>query len=37
MPIIREIDPSDSRRPELTVYELHGFLVTPHAAEVPAF
>ena len=37
MPIIEEIAPSDSRQPELTVYELHGFVVTRHAAEVPAF
>ena len=37
MPIVREMAPADSRPPELTVYELHGFVVTPHAAEVPAF
>lgn len=37
MPIVREISPSDSRPPELTVYELHGFVVAPQAAEVPAF
>ena len=36
MPIIREIARSDSRQPELTVYELHGFVVAPHAADVPA-
>jgi hypothetical protein len=37
MPIIREIAASDTREPELTVYELHGFVVSPHAAEVRAF
>lgn len=37
MPIVRDISPSDSRPPELTVYELHGFVVTPQAAEAPAF
>jgi quinol monooxygenase YgiN len=37
MPIVREMAPADSRPPELTVYELHGFAATPQAAEVPAF
>jgi hypothetical protein len=37
LPIIREIASSDTREPELTVYELHGFVVSPHAAEVRAF
>src|SRR5919109_455395 len=37
MPIVRELASSDSRPPELTVYGLHGFAVTPQAAEVPAF
>jgi hypothetical protein len=37
MPVIREIAPSDTREPELTVYELHGFAVSPHAAEVRPF
>jgi hypothetical protein len=37
MPIIGEIAPSDTREPELTVYELHGFAVSPHAAEVRPF
>jgi hypothetical protein len=37
MPIIWEIAPSDTREPELPVYELHGFAVSPHAAEVRAF
>jgi hypothetical protein len=25
-----------AQQPELTVYELHGFVVAPHAADVPA-
>src|SRR3954452_9029093 len=29
----REIAPSDARQPELTVYELHGFVVAPQDAE----
>jgi len=37
MPIMRDIAPSDARQPELTVYELHGFVVAPQAAEVRAF
>ena len=37
MPIIREIGPSEAREPEGAVYELPGFVVAPHAAEVPAF
>jgi hypothetical protein len=37
MPILREIAPSDGRDPESTIYELHGFAVSPHAAEVRAF
>jgi hypothetical protein len=37
IPIIREIAPSDAREPELAAYELHGFVIAPHAAEVAAF
>jgi hypothetical protein len=37
MPIIRELAASDAREPELTVYDLHGFVVSPHAAGVRAF
>jgi hypothetical protein len=37
MPIVREIAPSDTREPDLTVYELHGFAVSPHAAGVRPF
>jgi hypothetical protein len=37
MPIMRDIAPSDARQPELTVYELHAFVVAPQAAEVRGF
>ena len=36
MPILREIAPPGGRDPESTIYELHGFLVSPHAAEARA-
>ena len=32
MPIVKEVAPSDARPPELTIYELHGFVVAPEAA-----
>ena len=35
MPLLREVTASDTRRPELTIYELHGFAVAPAAAAAP--
>jgi hypothetical protein len=36
MPILEEVAPTDSRQPELTVYELHQLVVAPEAVGAPA-